>query len=67
MFELIGFFLCLNVSMCAIISHEKLNFCSIFCEVQEFYKKSGFKIIDEGDVELEFVYFIEDYVMEKEL
>ena len=32
-----------------------------------FYQKLGFKIIEEIDIELEFGYLMEDYVMEKEI
>lgn len=32
-----------------------------------FYQKRGFKIVSEEDIELEFGYLMEDYVMEKQL
>lgn len=38
-----------------------------FNKAQHFYKKIGFEIVDEEDVELEFGYLMEDYVMEKQL
>lgn len=38
-----------------------------FNKAQHFYKKIGFEIVDEEDVELEFGYLMEDYVMEKTL
>lgn len=38
-----------------------------FNKAQHFYKKIGFEIVDEEDVELEFGYLMEDYVMEKAL
>lgn len=36
-------------------------------KAQIFYKKNGFKIIKEEDIPLDHGYFMEDYVMEKEL
>ena len=38
-----------------------------FNKAQHFYKKIGFEIVDEEDIELEFGYLMEDYVMEKQL
>jgi GNAT superfamily N-acetyltransferase len=32
-----------------------------------FYQKAGFKVVSEVDIELDFGYLMEDYVMEKEL
>ena len=36
-------------------------------KAQDFSKKIGFEIVDEEDIELEFGYLMEDYVMEKRL
>lgn len=36
-------------------------------KAQHFYKKIGFEIVEEEDIELEFGYLMEDYVMEKAL
>ena len=38
-----------------------------FNKALTFYQKLGFKIIQEVDIELEFGYLMEDYVMEKEI
>lgn len=38
-----------------------------FNKALTFYQKLGFQIIEEVDIELEFGYLMEDYVMEKEI
>ena len=38
-----------------------------FNNAQHFYTKIGFEIVDEEDIELEYGYLMEDYVMEKQL
>lgn len=38
-----------------------------FNKAQHFYRKIGFEIVDEEDIELEFGYLMEDYIMEKQL
>jgi diamine N-acetyltransferase len=38
-----------------------------FNKALTFYQKLGFKIIEEIDIELEFGYLMEDYVMEKKI
>lgn len=38
-----------------------------FNKAQHFYTKIGFEIVGEEDIELEYGYLMEDYVMEKQL
>jgi GNAT superfamily N-acetyltransferase len=37
-----------------------------FNKAKEFYERQGFRVVFEEDVELDFGYLMEDYVMEKE-